>query len=337
MTESRGRFRVVDALILVVVGGALLAAAWYSKTMMMTGSNAEVAEIVPPTIEWRDLFYGAASPTPETVWIAGSNGKVVRSDDGGSSFEVQTTPVETNLQDIDSWSRERAVAVGNDGVVIVTSDGGSHWTAVEAPRSEIANKLIRVRCTDEGRAWTVGVMGMIASTEDWGASWRRRAQEIDLAWNDIAFADASNGWVVGEFGSMMRTTDAGETWTEAEPQSERSLMAIAFRDPSHAVAVGLDGLILVTEDGGTTWERADAGTSIHLFDVIWDGSRWVAVGDMGSVITGSVDARAWTVDKLSPDDLAWHTALTRVGERLLVVGGSLGFWNHGRWTPVGSG
>ena len=107
--------------------------------------------------------------------MAGSGGKVVRSDDGGQSWSIQETGATENLQAIDAWDPDRAVAVGNDGVVLVTADGGESWTRVDVPRSDIANKLIRVRCAADGEAWAVGVMGMILHSRDWGASWQRRA------------------------------------------------------------------------------------------------------------------------------------------------------------------
>jgi photosystem II stability/assembly factor-like uncharacterized protein len=269
--------------------------------------------------------------------MAGSGGKVVRSADGGLSWQVQGTGVDEHLQDIAAWDGERAVAVGNDGVVIVTADGGASWSQVPTPRSEIANKLVRVRIFEPQAAWAVGVMGAILYSDDWGASWRRRSEEIDLAWNDIAFADPDNGWVVGEFGSMMHSPDGGTTWEQVEPVSERSLMAISFRDARHGVAVGLDGLVLRTDDAGVTWSEIDVGTPLHLFDVVWDGSEWVAVGGMGVVVFGSRDGESWRAQRLSQRDLSWHTEVIAIDDGVFVAGASQGRWRNGEWTPTERG
>lgn len=180
-------------------------------------------------------------------------------------------------------------------------------------------------------------MGMILSSEDWGASWQRRGEEVDVAWNDIAFADDQTVWVVGEFGSMMTSPDAGASWQEVEPASERSLMAIAFRNPQTAVAVGLDGLILRTTDGGHSWDSVDADTPLHLFDVVWDGEKWIAVGAMGVVVVGSENAESWQAQRLSNNDLGWHTALVPTGDGVFLVGASQGLWRAGQWTPAGRG
>ena len=151
------------------------------------------------------------------------------------------------------------------------------------------NKLIRVRCFDGGIAWAVGVMGMILQSEDWGASWERRAEEVDVAWNDIAFADPKNGWVAREFGTMMHRPGRWHHLAgTCSSVAERSLMAISFRDQQSAVAVGLDGLIIQTTDAGENMvHRRGRNTSLHLFDVAWVGGEWVAVGGMGVLVTGS--------------------------------------------------
>jgi len=336
MTATGGGLGALDILILVVVGTGLVAAAVQSEKIVMNASNGPV-EPVPPAIEWRDQFLGVTVPESDLVWMVGSHGKIVRSRDRGQSWSVQPTGVTVNLQDIDAWDPERAVAVGNDGIVVVTSDGGETWTQVSVPRSEITNKLIRVRCLDGGTAWAVGVMGMILFSEDWGSSWVRRSSEVDVAWNDIAFPDDENAWVVGEFGSMMHSADGGVTWQEVEPTSERSLMAISFRDSLSGVAVGLDGLVLGTVDGGLSWSTIDAGTPLHLFDVVWNQTEWIAVGGLGVVVTGSPDGDSWRAQRMSDNDLAWHTAVVSTGDGVFVVGASQGFWRAGTWIPVGRG
>jgi photosystem II stability/assembly factor-like uncharacterized protein len=335
MTGPGRRFKAADVFILGVVGIGLVLAAVYSETIVARGRNGE--ELEPPTIRWRDQFYGVAAPSNGVLWMAGSGGKVVRSRDGGLSWEVQSTGVTEHLQDIAAWDGDRAVAVGNDGVVIVTSDGGASWTKVSAPRSQIANKLMRVRVFQPGTAWAVGVLGAILYSDDSGTTWQRRSEEVDLAWNDIAFADPDNGWAVGEFGSMMHSPDRGATWEQVDPVSERSLMGISFRDSQHGVAVGLDGLVLRTDDAGATWREVDGGTPLHLFDVAWDGSEWVAVGGMGVVVTGSADGETWRARRLSERDLAWHTEVAPTDDGVFIAGASQGRWRDGEWTPTERG
>lgn len=311
--------------------------------------------VQPPAIERTDSFYGITVPAAGVVWIAGNNGKVVRSEDDGRTWTLQKTPVKFHLQDIASWDTKRAVAVGNSGVVIVTADGGAGWTEVQAPRSKVSNKLLRVKTMPDGRAWAVGEMGAVLESSDYGHTWQRRRDEEDVAWNDIVFVDAASGWIVGETGRMLRTRDGGKTWEPVPSPVKSSLMAVAFRDASSGVAVGLEGVLLTTQDGGANWVRqprakrpvaafgegaSDKATAAfrtrtleeageHLFDVTWDEAHgaWLAVGNQGVWVRGGKDAAQWEAGRIDPRDMAWHTRVIVAGEHSYLAGARAGEWS----------
>lgn len=318
--SANGAFRsltsaVASMLPLLIIGG-LLYAAFFVKW------EAEIQALKAPAIERRDVFYSVASPVPSTIWAVGYYGKVVRSDDGGASWTIQATPSEGHLQSIAAWDAQRAVAVGNGGEVIVTEDGGATWKAVQAPRSEVANKLMRVQAYPNGVAWAVGEVGAVLVSRDYGATWTRALPEKDQAWNDIFFL-GSDGWMVGEFGQMQRSFDGGVTWAAMPSPVKSSLMSVYFRDARDGVAVGLSGVVLVTGDGGATWRQAPRMTLEHLNSVIWDGQRWVAVGDKGVRVVGDAAGNQWQAGRISEQDLSWRTQILRVGDRYFLAGSNL--------------
>lgn len=275
--------------------------------------------VARPVFERGDQFYGIAPAGGTSLWLAGSNGKILRSDDMGGSWRVQQTPVGKTLQDIAAWDATRAVAVGNDGIVLVTADGGKSWADAGAPRSAIANKLLRVKAGPEGQAWAVGEGGSLLRGSGYGASWQRDAGNEDNAWNDIAVR-GDRVVVVGEFGRARLSTDGGRTWRELEMPVKSSLMSIAFRNDTEAVAVGLSGVVLRSADGGQTWARENSPTGEHLYAVIWDGARWVASGAKGVLLAGDGSGRNWQAMRLQPEDRNWYTAVARVGDRFLLAG-----------------
>jgi len=324
--------------------------------------------VQPPPIERSDAFYGIAVPLlkspAKTLWMVGNNGKVVRSEDEGAHWIVQQSPTKSHLQDIATWDAEHAIAVGNNGTVIVTSDAGKTWKEVSAPLSKISNKLLKVKTLQGGRAWAVGEMSAVLESNDYGLTWQRRRDEQDVAWNDIAFMDASNGWIVGETGRMLHTKNGGESWELIQSPVKSSLMSVAFRDAENGVVVGLEGVILVTRDGGKTWlhqprakrlieDVAGAGKTgaeknsssegdvptrartveeagEHLLDVIWDEVRgvWVAVGNQGVWVRSDKDAEQWMAGSIDPRDLAWHTRIVAANGRYYLAGARSGIWGE---------
>jgi len=315
---------IVAAMPFLIILG-LLGAALFIKPKS-TGKNIPL-----PVIEKRDRFYGIVVPEQGVIWMAGSGGKIIRSNDGGKKWAVQSTPVSQHLQDIAAWDGQRAVAVGNLGVVLITGNGGQGWKEVQAPKSSVANKLIRVKAFPGGTAWSVGEMGAVLVSRDYGATWVRSTKEEDVGWNDITFIDARNGWVVGEFGRMLHTKDGGTSWEPVKGPVQASLMGVAFRDGSNGVAVGMEGVVLATADGGRSWKEAKKVTKVHLFDVTWTGDSWRAVGGKGMSLTADKAASVWTAARLSDTDMSWHTrAITRFGTTY-ICGGTAGILDKGNW------
>eukprot|EP00456_Euglypha_rotunda_P033111 TRINITY_DN25690_c0_g1_i1.p1 TRINITY_DN25690_c0_g1~~TRINITY_DN25690_c0_g1_i1.p1 ORF type:complete len:368 (-),score=85.09 TRINITY_DN25690_c0_g1_i1:121-1224(-) len=293
---------VLTSIVPLLVIGGLLYAAFFLK------AGAAIQSVKPPAIERRDTFLGVAMPASTVIWAVGGNGKIVRSDDGGMVFSAQVGPVSVNLQAIAAWSAEQAIAAGNEGLVIRTDDGGKNWQLVPAPKSEIANKLLRLRAYDGGIAWAVGELGAVLKSSDYGHSWQRVLPEKDQAWNDIFFV-GERGWLVGEFGQILISEDGGVQWRPVVSGIESSLMSVCFRDADNGVAVGLSGSVLSTRDGGASWTALKPQTREHLNDVIWDGTRWIAVGDKGVMVTGDSTAENWQATRISEGNLAWHTQI----------------------------
>jgi photosystem II stability/assembly factor-like uncharacterized protein len=307
----------VSALPFLIVLG-LLYAAFFIKPSV-DGSAAP-----PPAMARDDAVYGVSlSDGARVLWAAGSSGKIWQSRDAGASWTLQQTGVRQTLQDIAVWDRERAVAVGNDGVIVVTRNGGRSWAPVNAPRSAIANKLVRVRTYPGGEAWTVGEAGMALRSLDYGASWTRMAPEEDSGWNDVS-KQGSQIILAGEFGRLRMSVDNGANWRDLDSGVKSSLMALAFKDGQEGAAVGLDGVVLSTSDGGQRWVRQPQVSHAHLFDVIWDGGRWAATGNQGVLLTGEPRSGNWRAAFSSPTDRRWHTRILALADHYLLAGQGVG-------------
>lgn len=295
------------------------------------------ASVQPPVLERRDNFYGIAAGRQGLLLVAGSSGKILRIDPASGRIARDRTPTRETLQDIASWDGERAVAVGNDGTILISADGGVAWEQVaDVPRSEVANKLTRVKTAAGGVAVASGEMGALLVSRDFGATWARLREEEDLAWNDVALVDEARLVVVGEFGRILVSEDGGAAWTEVPSPVPSSLMAVAFRDAKNGVAVGLEGVVLATHDGGRTWRQAELGIHEHLFDVAWDaaGGRWIGAGALGRWIAADAAAERWQSGRLDERDLSWHTRVLPLNGQVWFAGANVGRWDGQAWTPL---
>ncbi len=327
--------RALNGLTVVLpwtIIGGLLWAGLFIKPQPVGGS------VTPPALERRDQFYGLAQLPGGVVLAAGSYGKVLAIGDDGKIARLNT-PTDKTLQDIAVWDAQHAVAVGNDGVVLYSADAGLHWiVAANVPRSEVANKLNRVRVGKDGLAIATGEMGALLASHDFGKSWQRLRDEEDVAWNDVALLEGGRLVVVGEFGRILLSDDLGQNWEEIPPPVPGSLMSLSFRDTANGVAVGVEGTVLVTTDGGRNWTQASAGTSDHLFNVLWSAERnqWLAFGALGRWVSGTPSAEgvSWHTGNVDPRDLAWHTGALASGKQVWLAGDGIGRWDGQRWSPL---
>ncbi|MGB7631252.1 MAG: YCF48-related protein [Candidatus Deferrimicrobium sp.] len=316
---------IILAVLPFLICGGLLWSALFIKPKAIGKS------IEPPVIGRRDRLYGFTVLDNGVLWAAGNDGKVIRSEDGGETWAEQKTPVQVNMQDLDAWTPEKAVAVGNQGVVIDTQDGGKTWKEVNAPKSTVANKLIRVRVFPDGEAWAVGEMGAVLRSKDFGVSWERMMKEEDVAWNDVYFFNSRSGLVVGEFGRIKSTTDGGKTWRSVSSPVKNSLMGVYFRDAEHGVAVGMEGVVLKSDDGGKSWSLMPKVTEEHLFAVDGDKNGWVASGDKGIILRSNASGVEWKSSRLSENDLSWHTKVKKKGDDIYLSGNTIGVVRDGKW------
>ncbi len=322
MVQASGQSSSLSSRTAAVLGGAipvaivagLLYAAFFIKPSVQTVGS------VPPVIERRDLLFSVAMPEDDAIWAVGGQGKIIRSKDGGASWTSQSSGVGSHLQSIAAWDGERAVAVGNALTVLHTDDAGKTWHKASVPTgTEGANKLMRVRVLPGGHASAVGEFGTVLMSDDFGETWRTASPGEDVSWNDVAPTDANSAIVVGEFGRIQITMDGGANWTQAESPVQSSLNSVYFRDSQNGVAVGTEGVIIATRDGGATWMQAPQMTHQHIFDVVWDGSRWLLTGDKGLLLVGSADAQTF-VDRSSLTDSGWHTQTAARGGRYALAG-----------------
>lgn len=320
--------KLMMAILPWVIIAALLWAGLFIRPQPI-GSTIE-----PAPLENRDQFYGLAHLPNGGLLACGSYGKILLISESGMIKRLPT-PSRNTLQDIAAWDAKHVVAVGNDGVILRSSDGGASWQQVnDVPRSAVANKLNRVRVAAGGQAIATGEMGALLISRDFAQTWQRLREEEDVAWNDVAILDDGRLVLVGEFGRVVLGDVDGQQWQEVDAGVSASLMALNFRDSQNGVAVGLEGAVLQTRDGGQSWQALDVGLHEHLFDVAWmaDQQRWFVTGALGRWASG--EGNDWHTGTLDERDLSWHVRALPVAGRLWLAGADLGQWDGQRWSRL---
>lgn len=271
---------------------------------------------------------GVSAVNDRVVWASGANGTVLRTSDGGASWQKLTIPDADRLdfRDVDAVSETAAYALsigpGPASRIYKTLDSGAHWTLQftnDDPKAFF--DAMAFWNADRGLAVSDSVDGrfVIITTSDGGKTWTRvPADRLPPALpNEGAFAGSGTNiavmggdraWI-GTGAStrcrVLRTTDGGKTWQIAETPLAASesagIFSVAFRDRLHGLTVGGDyrkekdaaDNAAATADGGLTWQPVTGlGGFRSVVATVPDMKLWIAVGPSGSD-SSTDDGRTW--------------------------------------------
>jgi len=258
---------------------------------------------------------------------------LMKTTDGGETWNSQNSQHESDLTDIFFINDTLGWSVGFEGTILFTNDGGTTWNwQMNFPSSSLNS----VHFTTNLNGWAVGVFTLI-HTSDGGVTWE---YIDDMEGNDIFFINEQKGWVVhgGEgiyftddygktwelqysgpgyysihfinencgwtFGSKWDSTYAlctkngGKTWEKLFEMSDYNLICFCFVDSLHGWMTGSNGVIMNTIDGGFTWKiqkQASQGIESALFDIFFvDQYNGWAVGYGGQIWHTTNGGRTWS-------------------------------------------
>lgn len=226
-----------------------------------------------------------------------------------ADWQLSSPPVTTaRLNDI--WQINEAIlyAVGENGTIIASKDGGRNWVKQSTGTS---TNLHAVHFIDPNKGWAVGAGGRVLKTIDGGTTWVSQATGVSRSLYSVHFANPDTGWAVGFERTIIKTCDGGLTWLRQYSGAPLTyLEATHFRDSRHGVAVGWGGEANMwkTQDGGNNWTSMKLSNAwmkdVHFIDNM---TGW-AVGITASYISVSEDVFSGiTIDIRDQRSTIWKT------------------------------
>ena len=300
------RMRILATVITVV----LLAPAWIDQPSGVTAR-----------------LRGVSAVNDRVAWASGSGGTVLRTGDGGATWQSLVIPDAEKLdfRDIDAVSEQIAYALsigsGDSSRIYKTSDGGKTWALQftntdpkaffdamafwDADRGiafsdSVDGRLVILRTDNGGRAWTrVPTEGLPPALGNEGA--------FAASGTNVAVYGRDRVWIGTSVSRVLRSIDGGRTWTAATTPlatgSSAGIFSIAFRDADHGIVVGGDyrkeseaiDNAAITSDGGRTWTKVTGLSGFRsVVSYVPGASRTlIAVGPQGSDHSTD-DGRTWT-------------------------------------------
>jgi photosystem II stability/assembly factor-like uncharacterized protein len=270
-------------------------AGWYAGILISAASSCVVADDV-----WRlqeklvsASLRGLSVVDENLVWISGSAGTVLKSDDGGQQWKNVSVPGAGDLdfRDVHAFDSQQAVVMsaGQPAKFYWTGDGGVAWKlAFEHSDTRTFFDSLAFWDSRNGVAMSDPVEGRIVllETSDAGRSWRQIAADSSPVVLDGEAGFAASGTNMAVHGGrlfialgggregenhpdsriLVREQNANR-WTVAMTPIARNassgIFSIAFDNRCRGVAVGgnylkpelAGGNVALSDDGGMSWRR----------------------------------------------------------------------------------
>jgi photosystem II stability/assembly factor-like uncharacterized protein len=189
-----------------------------ANTGLVCGSQGLILRTTNGGTNWNSIPSGttntlstihfAVSATYMTGYISGgaaSEGTIVKTSNQGLSWTAST--VGTNwLFGIYCVSFEEIWAVGFNGTILHTTNGGTNWM----PQSSgTTNRLLVVNFLDLNTGWSVGYSGTIIKTTNSGVNWNLQISGTTVNLWGLHFRNTLSGWAAGWTGTILHTTTGG--------------------------------------------------------------------------------------------------------------------------------
>lgn len=234
----------------------------------------------------------------DRIVAVGARGMVLLSDDNGRSWrQAQEVPVRSALNAVVFANAKSGWAVGHNGVILSTTDGGEHW-ALQRFDDTTDQPLFSVNFTDDKRGVAVGLWSLVLVTSNGGSTWNPVKLPAPPGGGKTdrnllrVFSDRDGTlYVAAERGTVLRSKDGGTTWTYHDTGYKGSFWTGAVAAEGEVYVAGLRGSLYRSSDHGNTWQAVPSGTKSSLTDIASNGDGVTAVG-LDGAITHSADRGA---------------------------------------------
>ncbi len=213
------------------------------------------------SMRFMDIFILDSS----TIFMSGNDGIIIRSTDGGGSWQTMHTGITEQLWGIYFLNQNLGFAVGSNGTIIRSTNGGLDWESVP---TGISNLFYDVFFTKQGIGFASG-SNVLYKTIDNGDNWFPVTDfpfEAPADWiRSIKMVNENTGYACADIGRIYKTTDGGDHWIRLQSGTQEALFDVSFVDELNGMICGFNGTILSTNDGGQSWKQLANPISNEIF------------------------------------------------------------------------
>jgi len=192
-----------------------------------------------------------------------------------------------------------SLAVGENGVVLRSDDNGQNWSVILPGTLEHLND---VEVIDANTSVVCGNAGTILVSTNSGLNWIQADSLTSSNLLDVKFLPSGVGFISGEEGTLLRSTDAGATWSQLDMSfTNRKFSAVEAVDENTLIVIGENSTIFMSNNGGESWYGASGLVYENDFNdvVFFDPFNGVIAANDGLLLKTTDGGETWSASEVS--------------------------------------
>ena len=347
-------YRIILIVLLVIIVNSGSA---FAKFQDVLDTPAEMTKLADKNL------YNGVTVAGNRIICVGQYGNIVYSDDKAKTWIQAKVPVSSDLVAVHFPSSLKGWAVGHDGIVIHSKDGGMTWEkqldgrmvaaimnkyysehppknntrdddAGQQFRSEMENYVkdgpdkpfLDVFFENEARGFVVGAYNMIFFTEDSGKTW--------IPWYDrtdnpkrLHMYSINNVdgdiYIVGETGIIMKLDRRAMIFRELKKPYEGTLFGVTGKK-GILIVYGMRGNLFLSTDKGVSWKKISTEIEAGLISAtVTREGHIIIVSQGGDVLCGKSDFTKYNFVKYNLPNV-FPTAVSAIGNDTILIAGFTG-------------
>lgn len=216
---------------------------------------------------------------PLNGWVCRHEGSILRTSDGGNTWQESTIPSLNSLNDLAVISANKIMAVGVNGTVVTSTNAGVTLTTQQMAST---NELTSIDFPSATTGYIAGLNGTMYKTITGGSTWTTVNTTTTDDIMDIHFINTSTGFYLTGSGSLKKTINGGSNWTDIVISGFflTPFKSMYWLDEDTGMVVNSSGILGRTTDGGQTWNTIPGFCAGQTLDIVFtDNLHGYAVGD----------------------------------------------------------
>ena len=211
--NDRSRRSELSLLAVSIAGDGYLAVG--QMGLVIRGNGNDWQEVDSGSDE---RLFGVARDSQGLAFAVGAFGTVLRSSDGGTSWEsleidwmalAEDLGFDPHIYDVHIDEAQRITLVGEFGMIIRSTDLGESWETLNTGDASLFSLLVNGAVT-----YAVGQDGVVLRSDDDGGSWERLDTPVTANLMGIAVSADGRRLVAPGMRSVLYSADSGRTWQE---------------------------------------------------------------------------------------------------------------------------